>query len=153
MKTAIFAIVFLALCGLSYGQTVVSTSPDPKLTFLDQNGKPMSGGCVFSYAAGTLTPQATYTDSTGTVQNANPIILDSAGRASIWLAGQAYKFGVWSNGGKSGNNCASGVQQFTMDGVSGPIVTNPANGATQTITGSLTVTGNLTAEGTLAGNG
>ena len=41
---------------------------------------PLAGGQVFTYTAGTTTPVATYTDSTGTTQNANPIILSSAGR-------------------------------------------------------------------------
>lgn len=60
-------------------------------------GVPLNGGKVYTYAAGTSTPQATYTDSGGTVANANPIVLDSAGRppAEVWLIeGDAYKFVV-----------------------------------------------------------
>jgi hypothetical protein len=72
---------------------------------------------VFTYAAGTTTPQATYTDNTGTTQNTNPVILDAGGRASIWLTGSAYKFAVWSSGGA---NCATGIQQYTVDGITAP---------------------------------
>jgi len=64
--------------------------------FFTDVGVPLSGGKLYSYAAGTTTPQATYTTAAGTIAHANPIILDSAGRIStgeIWLtAGSNYKF-------------------------------------------------------------
>jgi hypothetical protein len=64
--------------------------------FFDNSGNPLSGGKLWSYAAGTTTPQTTYTTAAGNVAHANPIILDSAGRVAtgeIWLtAGQNYKF-------------------------------------------------------------
>ena len=61
----------------------------------DDNGDPLSGGKIYTYAAGTTTPKATFTDYTGNTANPNPIILDAAGRApdEIWLTyGDAYKF-------------------------------------------------------------
>ena len=66
--------------------------------FFDNNGNPLAGGKIFTYAAGTTTELATYTDYTG--GTANPvypvgIVLDSAGRtpAQIWLTeGSSYKF-------------------------------------------------------------
>lgn len=70
----------------------VNLSPDPVQSFRDNNGNPLSGGKLFTYAAGTTTKQATYTDSTGTTQNANPVILNSRGEASVWLASGGYKF-------------------------------------------------------------
>jgi hypothetical protein len=65
--------------------------------FFDNNGIPLSGGLVYTYAAGTNTPQATYTTSAGSIAHANPIVLDSAGRTpsggEIWLTDAvAYKF-------------------------------------------------------------
>jgi hypothetical protein len=65
--------------------------------FFDNNGDPLSGGKVYTYAAGTTTPQATYTTSAGNVAHANPIVLDSAGRVpsggEIWLTDVvSYKF-------------------------------------------------------------
>lgn len=59
---------------------------------LDDDGAPLAGGKVYSYEAGTSTPKDTYTDSTGMVANTNPIILDSAGRAAVWLGDGGYKF-------------------------------------------------------------
>ena len=63
--------------------------------FFSNDGIPLSGGKIYSYAAGTTTPQATYTTSAGSIPNSNPIILDSAGRTpqEIWLTtGATYKF-------------------------------------------------------------
>lgn len=66
--------------------------------FLDNSGNPLSGGKIFTYAAGTTTPQATYTSAAGTTALANPIILDAAGRVptgEIWLTdGLQYKFTI-----------------------------------------------------------
>ena len=56
--------------------------------FFDNNGNPLSGGKLYTYAAGTTTPLATYTTVVGDVAHTNPIILDSAGRVpsgQIWL--------------------------------------------------------------------
>lgn len=63
----------------------VNLAPLAKLRFVDNNGVPLAGGKVFTYASGTTTKQASYSDSTGTTPNANPVILDSRGEASIWL--------------------------------------------------------------------
>jgi hypothetical protein len=64
--------------------------------FFDNNGAPLTGGKLYTYAAGTTTPQATYTTNSGSTAHANPIILDSAGRVpsgEIWLTvGTTYKF-------------------------------------------------------------
>jgi hypothetical protein len=67
-------------------------SPAPKLQFFDSAGNPLTGGKVYTYAAGTTTPLSTYVDSTGSTANTNPIILDVRGEANIWLGSLAYKF-------------------------------------------------------------
>lgn len=59
----------------------------PYLQFFDDNGDPLSGGMVYTYEAGTTTPKATYTDASGLTPAANPVVLDSAGRATIWING------------------------------------------------------------------
>lgn len=57
------------------------------LHFFDPNntGIPLQGGKLFTYIAGTSTKQATWTDYTQTIQNTNPIILNSRGECSMWL--------------------------------------------------------------------
>lgn len=83
----------------------------PRLQFLDSNGYPLAGGKVYSYVAGTSTALATYTDSTKTVANTNPVILDASGMAAIWIGGDVYKIIVQNS---------AGVQQWSADGVSSP---------------------------------
>lgn len=46
---------------------------------IDANGDPLVGGKIYTYLAGSSTPAATYTDSTGITAQANPIILNSLG--------------------------------------------------------------------------
>jgi hypothetical protein len=65
----------------------LSLMPMPKLQFFDNSGSPLSGGLIYTYDAGTTNPKMTYTSSTGLTPNSNPVVLDSAGRASIWLSG------------------------------------------------------------------
>jgi microcystin-dependent protein len=62
--------------------------------FFDNSGVPLSGGLIYTYAAGGTTPLITYTSSTGLTAHPNPIVLDSAGRVNeIWIAeGTSYKF-------------------------------------------------------------
>ena len=65
--------------------------------FFDNAGNVLTGGKLYTYAAGTTTPQTAYTTSAGNVAWSNPIILDAAGRVSgsgeIWLTdGVQYKF-------------------------------------------------------------
>jgi len=90
MKKILLSLLF---CGYVFAQTTATVMPIPEPQFLDGNGNPLSGGKLFSYLGGTSTPSPTYTDSTGTVPNSNPVILDSAGRASVWILGtHTYKF-------------------------------------------------------------
>ena len=64
---------------------MTTIAPQPKLQFFDANGDPLVGGKLYSYAAGTTTPLATYTNYGGGTTNANPVVLDSRGEASVWL--------------------------------------------------------------------
>ena len=58
----------------------------------DNYGNPLVGGKLYSYASGTTTAKATYTDSTLTTPNTNPILLDARGEADVWLGSGAYTF-------------------------------------------------------------
>jgi len=70
---------------------MASLTPSPKMQFLDANGNPLVGGKLYTYAAGTTTPLATYTDAGGGTPNTNPVILDSRGEANVWLGSALYK--------------------------------------------------------------
>lgn len=81
--------------------------------FFDSNGDPLSGGLLYTYAAGTTTPATTYTSSSGGTANTNPIVLNSAGRppSQVWLnSTDTYKF-VLAN--------SSNVTIWTMDNIPG----------------------------------
>lgn len=65
--------------------------------FFTNTGAVLTGGKLYTYAAGTTTPVATYTTSQGNVAWTNPIVLNAAGRVpsggEIWIADNvAYKF-------------------------------------------------------------
>lgn len=64
--------------------------------FFTNTGAVLTGGKLYTYAAGTTTPQVTYTTSAGNVAWTNPIVLDAAGRVpsggEIWLTSALYKF-------------------------------------------------------------
>lgn len=83
-----FLIVFAIL---SYGLFTTAASADTagllpagKIQFLDSNGKPLVGGKVYFKIPATDALKTTWQDAAETIPNANPVILDSAGRAIIW---------------------------------------------------------------------
>lgn len=82
--------------------------PVPKFKATDSNGDPLAGGKLYSYAAGTSTPLATYTDQGEGTANANPVVLDANGEATVWLGTSSYKL-VLKN--------SSDVTQWTVDNV------------------------------------
>lgn len=59
--------------------------------FFDNAGAPLANGKLYTYAAGTTTPKATYTTAAGDIELPNPVILDAYGRAVIFITG-SYKF-------------------------------------------------------------
>ena len=99
--------------------------------FFDNNGVPLAGGLIYTYAAGTTTPLVTYTSYTGTIANSNPIVLDVSGRPTnqIWiLSGYSYKFVLQTS---------SGTQIWSMDNLSGVL---GGEGSVTATTGQTVVT-------------
>jgi len=95
---------------------MASLSPTPKLQFFGTDGSPLVGGKLYTYAAGTTTPLATYTDHTAVTANTNPVILDSNGEADVWLPETtAYKYVL---------KTSEDVTLFTVDYVSVPLTAN-----------------------------
>jgi len=82
--------------------------------FFNNDGTVLSGGKLYTYAAGTSTPLTSYTTNAGTIARSNPIILDSAGRVpgsgQIWITSASYKFVL---------NDSNDVLIATYDNVSG----------------------------------
>lgn len=93
----------------------LAPSADARPQFFTSQGAVLAGGSMSWYAAGTTTPQDTFTDSTGGVANANPILLDAAGRppTGIYLTENTlYKLVVKDSAGNT---------IFTQDNVAGII--------------------------------
>lgn len=64
-----------------------SLLPVPSQQFSDDNGNPLASGKLYFYEVGTTTPKDVYSTSNGNTALSNPVILDSAGRATVWLDG------------------------------------------------------------------
>lgn len=58
---------------------------------VDGSGVPLAGGKVYTYAAGTTTDKAVYTDAAMGTPEANPVILNAAGVKNVYAYGN-YKF-------------------------------------------------------------
>lgn len=131
---------FAALSPLS-AQVQVAIAPDPKLQFFDASGRPCAACKLYFYQAGTFIQQATYADSTGTILNNNPIVLDSGGfppsGTSIWFSANFYKVVlrdstgalIWSVDNVANTGLIALIRAVLLD---------PAGNANQTITGPLT---------------
>lgn len=107
----------LILTSAAFSQTLPNAvpMPTPEIQYLNSAGQPLAGAKLCTYSAGTTTPLATYTDSTAATPNSNPVILDVAGRASVWIGPQLYKF-VLRVGGDG--TCSTGAVQWSQDNVS-----------------------------------
>lgn len=112
------AVTLLVTALPAKAQTVFPFQGLGNVQFLDNNGEPLTSGVLYSYQAGTTTQQATYTDSTGTTLNPDPIPFGSGARAPIWLlSGAFYKFVLCAQ--NDGAFCSPGDVLFSVDQVPG----------------------------------
>jgi hypothetical protein len=111
-RIALALLIIALFATFAQAQTPVSLAPVPRMQFFNAAGQPLAGGLVATMVSGTNTPLATYTDATGTIQNSNPVVLDSGGFASIWVAsGSVYTFTVYDQ---------NSVMQWSVSGITGP---------------------------------
>jgi hypothetical protein len=103
--------------------------------FFTNTGAVLTGGKLYTYQAGTTTPQVTYTTSAGNVARTNPVVLDAAGRVpdsgEIWITSQPYKFVLKDSNdvliATYDNVVAAGSSAYTIENFTG-------NGATVSFT-------------------
>lgn len=79
----------------------IAVTPVPNVRyreFTKCGQKPLSGGQIWTYDANSTTPKVTYQDPYGLTPNTNPIVLDAAGEADIYLDG-TYRFVVKDKNG------------------------------------------------------
>lgn len=123
--------------------TPTALMPFPRQQFFDSNGQVLAGGFIYTYEAGTSTPLAAYTDSTGNTALPNPVVLDAGGSASIWLSSANYKIVATD---------ANGVQQWSIDNVSAVSqaeLQGTSTFASLDVTGNLSVGGNVVVSGSI----
>jgi hypothetical protein len=112
------AFLLLACPGAVVPAYAGTLLPNGMQTFLDQNGAPLAGGCVYFFTPGTSSSKDTYTSADQTVANSNPVQLDAAGRAVIYGSG-VYRQVVKKAGPNSATPCSpAGTQvwdQVTSD--------------------------------------
>lgn len=94
--------------------------PNGKNSYETSTGSPLSGGKVYTYAAGTTTPKTTWSDAGETSANTNPIILDARGEATIF----------WNGNYKVVLKDASDVTIWTIDNFNADIAAGRATSAT-----------------------
>mgnify|MGYP000045784061 FL=1 len=93
--------------------------PQIRQRYFSASGLPLSGGKLYTYEAGTTTPQITYTDATETSSNTNPIILDANGECDLWMGGaKSYKVKLTDS---------ADVEQWTVDNVNQSSITSLAS--------------------------
>lgn len=113
MKKALLLLLMFLGCATTTAQTSYLLMPVPHQQFLSNTGVLMTGGFLCTYASGTTTPLAAYSDTSGTTLP-NPIRLNSAGRpqtgssgagteTGVYLSPSAYKINLYAAG--TGNTC------------------------------------------------
>ena len=87
--------------------------------FLSNSGAPLAGGSLTTYAAGTASPLATFSDDGLSVQNPNPIPLNAAGRCASGTGSGAVEVNVYPQGAsyKLVLQDASGTTIWTHDNI------------------------------------
>ena len=99
---------------------MATLTPTPVMQFFDANGNPLVAGKLYTYASGTTTPLATYTDAGAGTPNGNPTIMNSRGEAAVWLGTSAYSFAlkdandvlIWTADNIVGLASAAALQAF-----------------------------------------
>lgn len=89
-------------------------APTPVFKAFANDGFPLAYGKLTTYAAGTTTKIPSYTDSTQTTQNTNPITLNFRGECALWLdPTKSYKLALTDSFGNP-------VPGWPVDGITVP---------------------------------
>ena len=142
----------------------------PVLHFDDINGRPLVGGKLYTYQAGTSTPQAPYRNEAGTETNTNPIVLNERGECVAYLNdNRSYKFVlkdsldnvIWEadkvrspSSGGSGSvvtitptvTTGTKIADYSIDGEAGELYAPNGGGGTEKRVGFVNTNGNVTHE-------
>lgn len=130
----------------------------PYFEWIDGDGVPAAGWKLYFYTTGTTTPLATYSDSTLTTPNANPVIANADGYwGAIFLQAAQYKVVLktdadvqeWSadpvSGTGGGGGQSSNIRTTTISSAitinDGTVIVNAAGATTQTLPSAASASG------------
>lgn len=113
--------------------------PSSVTQFCDANGEPYAGGFVFTLIPGTETYKNTWQDQNGTSLNTNPIVLDAAGRCTIFGSGD-YQLVLFDS---ANNLIFSEWTSSTISDAMLPVVTAPTIADAQSLLGIVDPTASI----------
>lgn len=99
MRSRLLAVLIACLVPPAGLHAQGSPMVEPKQQFFSDAGTVLASGTINTYACGGTTPLATYSEPTLVTSNANPVVLDSAGRAVIFLSAACYRFVLKNSAG------------------------------------------------------
>ncbi len=77
----------------------LSLMPDYIYQQFTADGKPLSGGTIYFYQSGTLTPKTVYADAAGSTPLGTSVVLSTSGTAVIFLDSGAYRIWIKDSAG------------------------------------------------------
>ena len=125
--------------------------------FRDEVGAPLANGLVYTYVTRSSTPKTTYTTEAGNIAHPNPVVLDAAGRAELWLdTDRAYRIDVRTSAGTrvgnviddvipvkslsaTGNAGAVDITDYSIITTSGNLALAPVSGSAVSVSGVYTL--------------
>lgn len=137
MKRLLIATALL-LASIVPASAQLTVMPIPLAQWFDNSGNVLSAGGMCVYRAGTTTLASTYTTAAGAVANDNPILFNSAGRATtggvFLVPGQSYKFALIDFTSVVTPSCSpiNGTTLWTVDNVEAV----PGSSASVDVTGT-----------------
>ena len=84
LAVGVIFMLLMFLSGQAFSQNA-TPAPFMKPQWFTSSGAPAAGYLMCTFSGGTSSPLASYTDATAGTPNSNPVVLDSAGRANIFL--------------------------------------------------------------------
>lgn len=127
--------------------TIATLLPNAKQSFTNGNGTPLAGGKVYFYVPGSTTPKNTWQNSSATILNTNPIILDAAGRAIIYGTGAYRQIVVDANGNTIWDQITTDLTQILQSSVSIWCGQSTGSANSQVLTPESPITSYVTGQG------
>ncbi len=129
MTMRIWLVLLALLAPASLSAQALNLMPMVQQPFLNAAGTaPLGLGRLYTYAVGTTSDKATYSDALGSAQNVNPVVLSATGRANVFLQRSCYHFVL---------KTSAGVTVWDADNICDPLTFSPSSATCSTVGGAL----------------